>query len=72
MNEGILMCKGQFGKTSPFKPEKYGISPVVSLFFYPSLSKIKHSHPNKTYVFEISKTRAIISQSVNVLLLELL
>ena len=53
-------------------PGKYGISPVLTLFFSPSLPKIRHSYPNEKYFSEISKTRAIISQSFNVLSLKLL
>ena len=58
---------GQLGKTAPLKPGKYGIFPVMSLFFYPSLLKTRHFQPNKKYFLEISNTRAIISQSLNVL-----
>ena len=52
-------------------PGKYGIFPVLSLFFHPSFPKTRHSYPNKSYFFEISKTRAIMSQRFCVLSLRL-
>ena len=55
INGSILMCEEQFGKIARLKPGKYSTFPVLSLFFYPSLSKIRHSRSNKNYFFEISK-----------------
>ena len=62
--EGTCMFQGQIWKISPQIPGKLGNFPVLALFFHLSLPKIWLSHPNKNYIFETTKDRAIISQSL--------
>ena len=61
---------GRIGETVPLKPGNMAF-PVLFLFFYPSFPKIRQCHPNKTYFFEINKSRAIMSQTCNLLSVKL-
>ena len=56
------MIKEQSGEISSVEPGKEDIFPVLALINYPSLPKIRHSHANKNYLVEMSKTKAITSQ----------
>ena len=48
---GYSNVPGTIWKTAPLKPGKCGIFPILSLFFYPSVPKIRQSHPNKKFFF---------------------
>ena len=61
------MFQGQIGKITPQIPGKLGNFPVLALFSTLSLPKIWLTYPNKSYSFETTKDRAIISQSLAVL-----
>ena len=65
--EGTFMFQGQIGKIVPQIPGKLGNFPVLAPFFHLSLPKIWLTHPNKNYIFETIKDRAIISQSLAIL-----
>ena len=65
--EGTCMFQGQIGKISFHIPGKLGNFLVLALFFHLSLPKIWLSSPNKNYIFETIKDRAIISQSLGFL-----
>ena len=54
-DRGYSNVPGAIWKTVPLKPGKYGIFPVFSLFFYPSLSKIRPFHPNKNTFLKLAK-----------------
>ena len=61
------MFQGQIGKIVPQIPEKLGNFLVLAIFIHVSLPKIWLTHPNKNYIFETVKDRAIISQSLAIL-----
>ena len=61
------MFQGQIGKITPRIPGKLGNFPVLALFFHLSLLKLWLTHPNKNYIFETIKDRAIISQGLAIL-----
>ena len=58
--------RGQIGK-NPQIPGKLDSFPVLALFFHLSLSRILLTNPNKNYIRETIKNRAIISQSFAIL-----
>ena len=61
------MFQGQIGKITPQIPGKLGNFPVLALFSTLSLPKIWLTYPNKNCIFETTKDRAIISQSLAIL-----
>ena len=61
---GCLYVSGTNWKKYPLNPGNF---PVLALFFHLSFPKIWLTHPHKNYIFEIIKDRAIISQSVAIL-----
>ena len=61
------MFQGQIGKIIPQIPEKLDNFSVLALFFHLSLPKIWLTYPNKNYIFETIKDRAIISQRLAIL-----
>ena len=59
----ILMRQAQFGNTAPLKPGKYVIFPVLSLFFYLPLPRMRHSHPNKNALLKPAR-QGLLSHNV--------
>ena len=61
------MFQRQIRKIIPQIPGKLDNFPVLALFFQLSLPKIWLIHPDKNYIFETVKDRAIISQRLAIL-----
>ena len=61
------MFQEQTGKITPQTPGRLGNFSVLALFLHLSLSKIWLTQPHKSYIFETIKDRAIISQSLAIL-----